>query len=183
MKINKLLAGLLTLGVTFTIANGMENGCKAKMDGACKSHKSSCGNKDESKGCSGKNSCKDKMQGCSSEKCGLKGGDSVKLFLHNIDKISLSISQKNEIKTILESNKPTNNSLSEAFSKHQFDSQKFIEMENEAKENKITHQAMIIEKIYNTLNNEQKSRLKELLDNEKEVKDNIKHHNKRGYEH
>lgn len=86
----------------------------------------------------------------------------------NINKLffllDLSAQQKQDIKNILKEQRVKNQNLNSAFSKTSFDKEKFIQISKNKRENMIQSRADTIEKMYNILNENQKEKLKLLID-------------------
>jgi len=89
-----------------------------------------------------------------------KGFYMVKMMMH----LNLSDKQRNEMHTILKESMKNREKPSIAFSDSNFNKEKFITILKQKQANKIEHQAELIEKLYNVLDNSQKKDFKTMLD-------------------
>ena len=147
MKTSKILAGLLVAGLSVAFASGTMSG---KM------------NKDEYKQMKGQKGCpmQDMKQRGGHPHHGFMGG-----FMASVENLNLSKEQKDSIKKILDEDKPSMVSPAEAFGDDKFDAQKFVDIIQNQKIDRIKHEADLISKVYAVLNAEQKAKLKDEMKN------------------
>ena len=81
-----------------------------------------------------------------------------------IKALNLSVEQESKIKGIVLSYKNNHMKMSDAFTKTQFDKDKFIAIASQKRENMIKSKANMIEEVYTVLTKEQKLQLKVLMD-------------------
>jgi len=78
--------------------------------------------------------------------------------------LNLSSEQQTKIKTIVAKHRKNKMKMSDAFSKTNFDKDKFIEIASQKRDNMIKSKANMIEEVYTVLTEEQKLQLKVLMD-------------------
>ena len=78
--------------------------------------------------------------------------------------LNLTQEQKTQIKTIVKKHKSNQMKMSDAFTKTDFDKNKFIQIASQKRENMIKSKANMIEEVYTVLTKEQKLQLKVLMD-------------------
>ena len=113
-------------------------------------------------------SCMEKHDGPSSQEKKMhmeghkhhKGPRIVGMMMH----LDLNDEQRKEMHSILKESMKNRANPSIAFSDSNFNKEKFITVLKQKQENKIEHQAELIEKLYNVLDKSQKKDLKTMLD-------------------
>ena len=91
---------------------------------------------------------------------GKKGFHMQKMF----QALNLTPTQQTKIDAIINKHRNSRTMMSDAFTKSDFDKEKFIKFASEKRENMIKSRADMIEGIYNILTNEQKLQFKVLID-------------------
>ncbi len=81
-----------------------------------------------------------------------------------IKALNLSDEQKTQIKVIVSKHRKNKIKMTDAFSKTDFDKNKFIQIASQKRENMIKSKANMIEEVYTVLTQEQKLQLKVLMD-------------------
>ncbi|MFK2823538.1 Spy/CpxP family protein refolding chaperone [Malaciobacter sp. WC5094] len=81
-----------------------------------------------------------------------------------LKKLNLSDSQKTQIKKIMQDSKKQKQTISDAFTKSNFDKEKYIKIMSEKRQNMLKSRALKIEKIYAVLDDTQKEQFKTLID-------------------
>ncbi|RXJ99132.1 hypothetical protein CRU98_07150 [Arcobacter sp. CECT 8986] len=81
-----------------------------------------------------------------------------------VKQLNLSTEQKSKIADIMKSNRGKMQTINDAFSKTEFDKNKFIKILSTKRENMIKLKAQMVSDIYDILTKEQKEQFKVLLD-------------------
>ena len=81
-----------------------------------------------------------------------------------IQSLNLTPAQQSQVDALIKTYRDNTVKISDAFSKTDFDKQKFIEIATNKRENMIKSRANMIDDIYKILNDEQKLQLKVLMD-------------------
>lgn len=89
-----------------------------------------------------------------------QGPNMVKMIM----KLDLSDNQRKEIKEILKKSMQSAPNPKDAFTKTNFDKDKFIKLAKQRRDGKIERRAQMLENVYEVLNSSQKSNLKTMLD-------------------
>ncbi|MDD2697236.1 MAG: Spy/CpxP family protein refolding chaperone [Arcobacteraceae bacterium] len=141
MKTSKILAGLLVAGVSVAFANGAM-GCKV--------------NKDDNRPMKGEK----RVDSKNFKKGEHPHHDFMRMFMGKVETLGLTKEQKASIGKIFDENKPKMVTPMEAFSDDKFDAQKFVDIIQNQKLERIKQQADIISKVYDILTPEQKVKFK-----------------------
>ncbi|RXJ86779.1 Spy/CpxP family protein refolding chaperone [Arcobacter sp. CECT 8985] len=81
-----------------------------------------------------------------------------------VKQLNLTADQKMKIAKVVRTNKGKMQTINDAFTKKEFDKNKFIEILSSKRENMIKLKAQMVADIYDVLTNEQKEQFKVLLD-------------------